>query len=164
VVAQISDPRTDSEGLRTLQPLWVELFRHHREVSSYPFLVDDQECSWARRLSWYRRLLKLGACYLTADDEEGRLVGYTMVAFETGSDDTFEVSGGIAEIVTLVVTRSHRSAGVGRALLSAAERVARERGFDTITVKVMSGNARAEGFYEAHGYALAEQVLYRRLK
>ena len=95
---------------------------------------------------------------------EGRLVGYTMVAFETGSDDTFEVSGGIAEVVTLVVTRRHRSAGVGRALLSAAERVARERGFDTITVKVMSGNARAEGFYEAHGYAVGEQVLYRRLK
>ncbi len=28
----------------------------------------------------------------------------------------------------------------------------------------MSGNRRAQDFYEAHGYAVAEQVLYGRLE
>jgi ribosomal protein S18 acetylase RimI-like enzyme len=86
-----------------------------------------------------------------------------MVAVEDGPDDTFEVEAGIAEVVTLVVTRDHRSVGVGRALLAAAEGIARDRGFDTVKIAVMSGNARARDFYEAHGYSVAEQVLYRHL-
>jgi ribosomal protein S18 acetylase RimI-like enzyme len=78
-------------------------------------------------------------------------------------DDTFDVTGGLAEVVTLVVSPGHRSDGVGRALLQAAEEIARARGFDTMKIAVMSGNARAQRFYEANGYAVAEHVLYRRL-
>jgi GNAT superfamily N-acetyltransferase len=65
--------------------------------------------------------------------------------------------------VTLVVTSGGRAAGVGRALLTAAEQLAREHGVDTVKVAVMGGNARAREFYEKNGYALAEHVLYRRL-
>jgi GNAT superfamily N-acetyltransferase len=61
------------------------------------------------------------------------------------------------------VTREQRSAGVGGALLSAAEGVARARGCDTVKIAVMTGNRRAEGFYVNHGYAVAEHMLYRRL-
>ena len=159
----ISDPRTDPEGLEDLAPLWVELHRHHREVSEYPALVEDVDASWARRRSWYLRLLESDAAYVTATDEQGRLIGYTMVAFDHGPDDTFEVRGGLAEVVTLVVTRAQRSTGVGSALLSAAERLASDRGYDTVKIAVMSGNAGAHHFYETHGYAAGENVLYRRL-
>lgn len=69
----------------------------------------------------------------------------------------------IAEVVTLVVTHDLRSTGVGRALLSSAEDFACTRGFDTVKIAVMRGNARARGFYEANGYAVGEEVLYRRL-
>jgi ribosomal protein S18 acetylase RimI-like enzyme len=163
MVDHISNPRTDPDGLKDLGPLWAELHRHHREVSDYPALVEDLDSSWARRLRWYRRQLTLGASHVTATDDERRLIGYAMVAFEDGPHDTFEVRGGIAEVVTLVVTRSHRSTGVGRALLAAAERIANDRGFDTMKIAVMSGNIRAQDFYEAYGYSAGEQVLYRRL-
>lgn len=159
----ISNPRTDPEGLNDLAPLWAELHQHHREAADYPALVEDLDSSWASRLRWYRRLLTRGASYVTASDDEGRLLGYAMVAFEEGPDDTFEVMGGIAEVVTLIVTRGRRSHGVGRALLAAAERLATGRGFDTVKVAVMSGNVRAQDFYEACGYSAGEQVLYRRL-
>jgi ribosomal protein S18 acetylase RimI-like enzyme len=86
-----------------------------------------------------------------------------MVAVEDGPDDTFEVKGGIAEVVTLVVRRAQRSAGVGRALLTAAEQIARDRGVDTVKIAVMSGNTQAQEFYEKNGYLSGEQVLYRRL-
>jgi ribosomal protein S18 acetylase RimI-like enzyme len=86
-----------------------------------------------------------------------------MVAIETGPDDTFATERGTAEVVTLVVTAQQRSAGVGRALLLAAEGVARDRGCDTIKVAVMAGNERAQAFYEGGGYAVAEHVLYRSL-
>ena len=159
----ISDPRTDVEGLGDLAPLWAELHRHHREVSAYGGLVRDPDSSWTSRLHWYRQLVAEGGSYVTATDNRGRLIGYAMVGVERGPDDTFDVKGGMAEVVTLVVTRSRRSTGVGRALLNAAEGIARDLGFDTVKVAVMNGNARAREFYEANGYSVAEHVLYRRL-
>jgi ribosomal protein S18 acetylase RimI-like enzyme len=162
--AHVSAARTDVDGLGALAPLWVELHRHHREVSPYPALVADAEVSWSRRLHWYRRLLAEGASYLTATDDAGRLIGYAMVALESGPDETFAVEGGIAEVVSLVVTRDQRSAGLGRALLRAAEGIARDRGFDTIKIAVMAGNTRAQAFYETNGYSAVEHVLYRRLR
>jgi GNAT superfamily N-acetyltransferase len=163
VEIEVSGPQTDPDGLSDLAPLWHELHRHHREVSEYPWLVEDLDASWASRLRWYRRLLEEGASYVTATDGDGRLIGYAMVAAQDGPDDTFEANGGIAEVVTLVVTRDRRAAGVGRALLAAAEGIARDRGFDTVKIAVMSGNARARDFYAAGGYSVAEHVLYRRL-
>jgi GNAT superfamily N-acetyltransferase len=163
-MVHVSDPRSDFEGLDDLAPLWAELHGHHREVSEYRLLVRDSELSWERRRDWYHRLLAAGGSFVTATNGEGRLIGYAMVAIESGLDDTFEVIGGIAEVVTLVVTRTQRSAGVGRALLTAAEQFARGRGVDTVKVAVMTGNSRAQEFYEKHGYSPAEQVLYRRLE
>jgi GNAT superfamily N-acetyltransferase len=160
---KVSDPRTDVEGLTHLAPLWEQLHRHHQEVADYKVLVHDPAVSWRRRLSWYRQLLADGAAYVTATDDDGPLVGYAMIAFESGPDDTFDSTGGIAEVVTLIVTNGHRSLGVGRALLRAAERVACDRGFDMVKIAVMSGNLRALQFYEANRYSLGEQVLYRRL-
>ena len=163
MAAHLSGPRTDEEGLGDLGPLWAELHSHPRGVSQYRRLVEDPVSSWERRLRWYTRLLAQGATYVTATDNRRRLVGYVMVALETGPDDTFEVEGGIAEVVTLIVTREQRSTGVGAALLQAGEAIARSRGFDTVKIAVMRGNPRAQGFYEAHGYSVGEDILYRRL-
>lgn len=160
---EIGKPRADLDGLDDLAPLWAELHRHHLEVSAYPYLVRDVGSSWKSRLRWYRRLLADGGSYINAVDDEGQLIGYAMVAIEEGPDDTFEVQGGIAEVVSLVVTRRQRSNGVGQALLEAAERLARDRGIDTVKVAVMSGNSRAQRFYENSGYSAGESVLYRRL-
>jgi GNAT superfamily N-acetyltransferase len=133
MAVQISRPRNDPEGLEELAPLWTELHGHHRQVADYQPLVADLELSWTSRLAWYRRLLADGGCYLTAHTGEGEPIGYAMVAVHSGPDDTFKVVGGLAEVVTLVVSPGHRSGGVGRALL------------------------------EANGYGVAEHVLYRRL-
>jgi GNAT superfamily N-acetyltransferase len=128
-----------------------------------PVLVRDLDSSWASRLRWYRRLHAQDASYVTATDRDGRVVGYAMIAVDEGTDDTFEVTGGIAEVVTLIVTRDQRSAGVARALLAAAEGIARDSGFDTVKIAVMTGNARARDFHEANGYSVAERVMYRNL-
>jgi ribosomal protein S18 acetylase RimI-like enzyme len=162
VAINVSEPRRDPDGLNHLASLWGELQSHHLEVSTYPHLVRDAESSWKSRLRWYRRLLADGGSYLTAEDG-GQLIGYAMVGIEDGPDDTFEVNGGVAEIVSLIVTRGRRSNGVGQALLEAAERLAHDRGIDTVKVAVMSGNAPAQRFYESHGYSVEESVLYRRL-
>jgi hypothetical protein len=75
VEAQISDARTDPDGLVDLAPLSLELHRHHLEVSKYRALVEDLGSSWASRLLWYRQLLANGGSYVTADDRRGRVIG-----------------------------------------------------------------------------------------
>lgn len=89
---------------------------------------------------------------MTAEDHRGRAIGYAIVAVKDGPDDTFDVRGGIAEVVTLIVARDERSSGLGRALLAAAEAIARDRGYDTMRIAVMSGNVRAQSLYKAGGY------------
>lgn len=126
--------------------------------------MEDPRSSWARRLRWYRQILAEGGSYLTVEDQRGRVIGYAMVATADGPDDTFEVRGGVAEVVTLIVASDLRSSGLGRALLSAAEDIARNRGYDTVRIAVMSGNSRAQSFYAARGYSVAEHVLLRRLE
>ena len=159
----LSEPRTDLDGLDELAPLWGELHLHHLEVARYRRLLRDPQTSWERRRDWYRRLLSDGAAYITATDDRGRLAGYVMVALDSAADDTFDSRSGIAEVVTLIVSGTHRSAGIGDALLRGAEQLARDAGADVMKIAVMAGNGRAEGFYEAHGYAVAENVLYRPL-
>jgi ribosomal protein S18 acetylase RimI-like enzyme len=85
-----------------------------------------------------------------------------MVTFSDEADDTFESARGVPELITLVVAEGSRSAGLGRQLLEAVEQLARDRGFDAMKVAVMAGNIRAQGFYEAAGYQVAELLMYRR--
>ncbi len=118
--------------------------------------------SWARRREWYRRILDGDGAYFLAADG-AKPVGYAMVQVHSGADDTFEVSGGILEIVSLAVTKDLRGEGIGTMLIGAAKAFARSRSIDTLKVAVMDGNDRARRFYEASGFALGEFVLYQRV-
>jgi len=147
MAVHISAARDDLEGLEALAPVWAEWHGHHRELAEHPECWDDLDASWLARLDWYQRLLLDGASYVTATDDEGRVVGYAVVAMNDGRDDRGDVEARIGEVVTLVVKSDRRSAGVGRALLRAAEGIARERGFDTVKVVVVSRNRRVQDFY-----------------
>jgi ribosomal protein S18 acetylase RimI-like enzyme len=162
MVMSISEPILSAEGLDSLEPLWRELHLHHQAVAGYRPLVESLELSWARRREWYLRILNGdGAYFLVADG--AKAAGYAMVQVHSGPDDTFEVSGGVVEIVSLAVTEDLRGKGIGTMLIDAAKAFARSRRIDTLKVAVMDGNQRAVRFYEASGFALGEFVLYHRL-
>ena len=57
-----------------------------------------------------------------------------------------------AYVERLVVTHEHRHQGMARALLEAAEAVARESGKETVGLHVSGGNLPALKLYEAYGY------------
>lgn len=77
-----------------------------------------------------------------------RVVGWTAVS----TDEPF-VEGFGAELEGLVVDETTRSAGIGTALLEAAEAWARERGCLEMRVKSNVIRERAHAFYECQGYA-----------
>ena len=146
-------------ALDELRPLWMALHNHHNVVAEYPRLVHNAQRSWERRRNWYRELLASGGAYFVARDDDAP-IGYAMTQTVLGPDDTFEVRGGIVEIITLVVAESLRTRGIGCSLVAAVRDLAIAQGIDTVKVAVMVGNAAAQSFYTNAGFRPAEEVLY----
>lgn len=92
---------------------------------------------------------------ILASDEDALLVaveasepiGWIHVAIERGLE-----ASAAAGLRGLVVDEAHRSGGVGRSLVRAAETWARERGCRVVTVRSRITRDRARRFYEREGY------------
>jgi GNAT superfamily N-acetyltransferase len=59
----------------------------------------------------------------------------------------------LMNIHDIAVLPAHRGAGVGQALLAAAEQLARQRGCCKLTLEVLTGNPRALSSYLRFGFA-----------
>jgi len=77
------------------------------------------------------------------------LLGFAVVDFEARCADA---AASTAELKTLYVQEHHLGRGVGRALLNAAEALARKRADSPLWLTVNAQNARAIAFYQRQGY------------
>jgi ribosomal protein S18 acetylase RimI-like enzyme len=68
-----------------------------------------------------------------------------------------------AHLSVIAVSKAAEGLGVGRALLDFAERWARERGHDSITLSVFEGNERARALYERTGFVTEMRRMIKRL-
>ncbi|MFD1858687.1 GNAT family N-acetyltransferase [Aeromicrobium camelliae] len=93
----------------------------------------DTEARWRERLSGADRL------FVATDDE----VDLGIVGASPRSDQ--------CELISMWVASEGRGRGVGRALVERVLEVAQDR---PVALRVMAGNARAQGFYEAMGFVL----------
>ncbi len=75
-------------------------------------------------------------------------------------DDTDAISG---EVVEISVLPKHRGAGLGHALLAAAEQVARQRLATSLRIRVNAQNPGARRLYERFGFELAVLQLHKKL-
>jgi ribosomal protein S18 acetylase RimI-like enzyme len=80
---------------------------------------------------------------LVAGDPE--LLGFLWMSESRDGD----ARPGTAEIVALYVDPNHKRQGVGRALALASCEIARDRGFDTVSLWVFERNEHARAFYAA---------------
>jgi GNAT superfamily N-acetyltransferase len=148
-----------AERVDELEPLWLALHRHHREVAAQPVVADDA-ASWARRRAWYLEMLAGDDVVLIAE-RGGRAVGYAFLHWHEGPDDTWPVADRWGEVVSLSVLPEERGGGVGTALLDAVDAQLEARGVRDLQVAVMAGNAAALRLYERRGLHPAELVLFR---
>lgn len=83
-------------------------------------------------------------------------------AAETGRGQGFvltRIAGDEAEILTIAVLPAHRRAGLGIALMEAAQRLVAQQGATMMFLEVAAPNIAAQGLYAALGY---ERVGLRR--
>jgi GNAT superfamily N-acetyltransferase len=105
---------------------------------------DLTESAASNRLS---RILSRNDQQFFVADVDGRAVGWVHAVFVEYVDaEAFVVIGG------LVVDRSQRRLGVGRALMNRAEVWARERGVSMVRLTSSSTRNAAHRFYETLGY------------
>ncbi len=72
------------------------------------------------------------------------IAGYCVVLWREGTR--------VARLYSIATDRNHGGAGVGRALLDAAEAAAQQRGRRLMRLEVREDNDRARALYERNGY------------
>jgi len=92
-----------------------------------------------------RNIGSASLCFLAARDGKA-LIGHALVAFRAGS--------ALARLYSLAVLPGLTGQGLGRKLLAAAERQARQRGADRLRLEVRADNKAAIALYERTGYRM----------
>lgn len=122
-------------------------------------------------VDWFEELLAEApvdtACILVAE-VEGHVVGAIDAVLHEASDDAHRQmvrSLGETRVIVnnLMVARSARRAGVGRALMGAVEDWGKQRGAILVTLDTYSKSPVSVPFYERLGYARHAIVFQKRL-
>lgn len=85
-------------------------------------------------------------------DARGQVAGYACLLARVECRERDEIDYDYALVADLVVRSAWRGQGVGRALLDAAERHAREAGAKTLRIAVLHANRRARQVYGEFGF------------
>jgi ribosomal protein S18 acetylase RimI-like enzyme len=150
LVAEIR--REGAECIAELRPLWLALRDHHRAVAPQLGPVWNDEESWGRRRAHHERALAGAGAFVLVAREAGRAVGYALVTLR-GASYTWRYPAAHGELEAISVLPEAQGDGIGRALVERCYAELAERGIDTMTLRVIEGNAQARGFYERMGFA-----------
>lgn len=140
-----------ADCLDQLEPLWLQLFDHHKSVGDAGIRVIERHRSWPRRRRLYEELFAEPDTFVVLAEHELEPVGYALCHIRQGADDTWDTGDCLGEIETLVVSPAVRGRGVGTALMDAAEAELGRRGAHDILTAVLEGNDRARDFYLTRG-------------
>lgn len=110
-------------------------------IETAAFVIDR----FSRR-SFRYLLTRANAQIRVYENDAGRVLGYVIVLFHTGTS--------LARMYSLAVHPDVAGRGLGRALIEAAEAVALAEGCISLRLEVRRDNPRAIAVYEAMGYSL----------
>lgn len=142
-----------SERIPDLEPLARALARYHVTVDpDIPGIPPRDEDGWWRiRRENYRQWLSDRDAFVLIAEDDGRPIGYALVAFRD-SDDSHLTGPRFAELESLAVLEEERGRGVGTSLLREVYRQVRARGAEEMVIGVLATNERALALYEREGF------------
>jgi ribosomal protein S18 acetylase RimI-like enzyme len=143
-----------------LKAAFLSLHDHHRALSAVA-LTEPDDRAWAERVRTYEQHFAADQALLHLARIEGRCVGYAFTVLHPGSDDTFPLGAGYAELYTLAVLPDSRGLGIGTALLDAVDAALADAAIPNLTVAVMAQNDAAIRLYRRRGLVPGELTMYR---
>ena len=149
-----------SQQIPELREAFLELHEHHRRLSSVT-LTEPDDRAWRARVATYEQHFADDRALLHLARVDRRIVGYAFTVLHEGSDDTFPLGAGYAELYTLAVLPGFRGSGIGTRLMDAVDAELHARGIPNLTVAVMAGNDAAIRLYRRRGLVPGELVMYR---
>jgi ribosomal protein S18 acetylase RimI-like enzyme len=124
-------------------------------------LTAPDERAWRAWVATYEQHFEQGVALLHLARSEGSCVGYAFTVLRQGSDDTFPLGAGYAELYTLAVLPACRGAGIGTRLPDAVDLALDRAAIPNLTVAVMAQNEAAIRLYRRRGLVPGELMMYR---
>ncbi len=162
---RIKPPFTIREYADSDAPRVVELVR---ELQAFEAPLNP----WGKPASgistWYIDQVKLWCSkhegVILVAEQEADLVGYACLLARCEEDGSAsDIAYTYAHVADLVVTEVSRGQGIGKALLSECERIAREKGRKSLRIGVLTQNVRAKAVYERFGFGPNHMTLEKML-
>jgi ribosomal protein S18 acetylase RimI-like enzyme len=149
-----------SQQIPELREAFLALHQHHRQLSPVT-LTEPDDRAWRARVATYEQHFADDRALLYLGRIDGRIVGYAFTVLHDGSDDTFPLGAGYAELYTLAVLPGFRGSRIGTQLMDAVDAELRARRIPNLTVAVMADNDAAVRLYRRRGLIPGELVMYR---
>ena len=131
-----------------INELYTEELTHHIELKPDFFQMTDPVMT----LEWYKQQLEDEAVVLYVADVAGYFAGVIQVMVRNSPNDPIFKKRRYAHIEDIVVSRTYRGKCIGRFLMDAAKKWAKNRGASAVELWVWSGNNDSIRFYEHLGY------------
>lgn len=148
---------TDADACR---PCVVELQDSEREFDSRLRIGESMADDYFQQM--HARCRDHAGTILVAEHADA-VVGLVMVLARVPFEELDEPPGDYALVAELVVRAGFRGLGIGRALLKAAERYAREAGAGELRIRVLSDNRTARQLYLNDGFVPYLETLTKPL-
>lgn len=97
-------------------------------------------------------------------ERQGEVTGFATILTRAPRSDPDDAWPEHTQLAELAVLPEHRGAGIGTALIVAAEALAREGGAPVLRVAVVADNAGARRLYARHGFGEAQVLMQKTLK
>ncbi|MGI9406165.1 MAG: GNAT family N-acetyltransferase [Hyphomicrobiaceae bacterium] len=135
---------------------------HNVERTLHPNRAPVEEIGNAATIERDAELAKNDGCIFVAE-RDGEIIGCVVTTIDDGDAYLIESDRRFGWIRSISVSEEARGAGVGRALMKAAEGRFRNRGLSQIQVYVLAANDRAQSFYADNGFHPYEISYEKRL-
>jgi ribosomal protein S18 acetylase RimI-like enzyme len=138
----------------------AETFTFHQRAASEYFRATSSPPPMRPAIE---RLLRDGQGAWLLAEHEGRIVGFVTIELRPAPDEPFMVPEVRATVDSLGILPAWRRRGIGRQLMAAAERWAREHGAQRLMLSVWEFNDGAKGLYDALGYTTFIHRMWKTL-
>ena len=136
-VATTPSPPTDAVGITLRDLEWTDLA--HLAALEQVLFADD---AWSEATWWSELAGRPRRDYVVAVTSLGTIAGYAGL----------DVSGDVADVMTIATVPDHRGRGTGRALLDELVRRAGARGVEAGLLAVRADNDAARRLYDRAGF------------